>query len=168
MNERKTVRKWFWIWDFEKEERWLNEMAMEGWTLAEVGFCRFTFEKTEPGAYIVRTEMHGEDEEYLRFLEELGAEYVGRVVQWIYIRRPAEEGPFELFSDIDSRIRYLDRIGKVLLIIGIANLLIGVMNSLNFGGLGVINLLCATLLMYALGRIRGKKDQLEQERQFHE
>ena len=30
MTERKTVWKWFWVWDFEKEERWLNEMALAG------------------------------------------------------------------------------------------------------------------------------------------
>ena len=27
MTERKTLYKWLWAWDFEKEERWLNEMA---------------------------------------------------------------------------------------------------------------------------------------------
>ena len=31
MESRKTIRKWFWVWDFEKEEDWLNEMAMNGW-----------------------------------------------------------------------------------------------------------------------------------------
>ena len=36
MAERKTVRKWFWVWDFDKEERWLNEMAMSGWLLVQV------------------------------------------------------------------------------------------------------------------------------------
>ena len=34
--------------------------------------------------------------------------------------------------------------------------------------LGWINLLCATLLMYALGRIHGKKEALEKERALHE
>ncbi len=24
---RKTIRKWFWAWDTDKEEKWLNEMA---------------------------------------------------------------------------------------------------------------------------------------------
>ena len=27
MKEKKTVFKLFFVWDFEKEERWLNEMA---------------------------------------------------------------------------------------------------------------------------------------------
>lgn len=33
MREKKTVFKLFFVWDFEKEERWLNEMAQEGWVL---------------------------------------------------------------------------------------------------------------------------------------
>ena len=33
MKEKKTVFKLFFVWDFEKEERWLNEMAQEGWVL---------------------------------------------------------------------------------------------------------------------------------------
>lgn len=30
MREKKTVFKLFFVWDFEKEERWLNEMAQGG------------------------------------------------------------------------------------------------------------------------------------------
>lgn len=38
MREKKTVFKLFFVWDFEKEERWLNEMAQEGWVLDNTGF----------------------------------------------------------------------------------------------------------------------------------
>ena len=57
----------------------------------------------------------------------------------------------------------------MLLAIGGANLLIGLVNSFNpINRLGWINLLTATLLMYALGRIHGKKEALEKERELHE
>ena len=57
----------------------------------------------------------------------------------------------------------------MLLAIGGANLIIGVVNSWNpVARLGWINLLCATLLMYGLGRIHGKKEALEKERELHE
>ncbi len=167
--ERKTINKWFWVWQFEKEEEWLNEMASNGWVLDEVGFCRYTFTRCAPGEYTVRTEMHSYDESYIRFMEETGAEYVGRMMTWIYFRKKTEDGVFDLYSDIDSKIAHLDRIGKLLGIIGAANLAIGVVNSLNPSiRLGWINLLCATLLMYALGRIHGKKAALEKERELHE
>ena len=82
--------------------------------------------------------------------------------------RPAEMGPFDLFSDLDSRIAHLDRIAKALWLIGLANLLIGSVNCFDGHSIGVVNLLCATLLMYGLGRIEGKKEALERERELHE
>lgn len=30
MKEYKVIHKWFWIWDFEKEEDWLNGTAQSG------------------------------------------------------------------------------------------------------------------------------------------
>ena len=29
--EIKKVRKWFWVWDDDKEEAWLRIMAIDGW-----------------------------------------------------------------------------------------------------------------------------------------
>ena len=109
--------------------------------------------------------MHPHDDAYVSFMQETGAEFIGDVVGWQYFRKKAELGPFDIFSDIDSRIQHLDRIGKVLLAIGMANLAIGLANSFNPAvHLGWINLLCATLLMYALGRIHGKKESLQKDR----
>ena len=42
MKEKKTVFKLFFVWDFEKEERWLNEMAQEGWVLDTTGSVSYT------------------------------------------------------------------------------------------------------------------------------
>ena len=70
MESRKTIRKWFWVWDFEKEEDWLNEMAMNGWVLESVGFCTYHFLRCEPGEYTVRLEMRTYDPEYVAFMEE--------------------------------------------------------------------------------------------------
>ena len=143
MAERKTMRKWFWVWDFEKEEEWLNDMAMNGWALASVGLCTYTFEKCEPGEYAVRLEMHEMDESYISFMRETGAEYVGRMVAWIYFRKKTED------------------------VCGL-NLLIGMSNNLNGFRFSWINLVCAALLTYSLGRIHGKKEALERERRLHE
>ena len=165
MTQEKVIHKWMWVWNFEKEERWLNTMAQSGWVLTTVGFCTYHFAPCQPGEYTIRLEMHEPDSDYLSFMEETGAEYIGRMVQWIYFRRKAELGPFDLFSDLDSKITHLKKIGRTLAIIGGANLLIGLVNSFNPAlNLGWINLLCATLLMYALGRIHGKQEALEKDR----
>ena len=169
--ERKTIRKWWWVWNFDKEEEWVEEMARNGWTLDGVGLCTYHFIKTEPGEYSVRMQLlpiADENADYTALLEESGAERVGRMVQWVYYRKKTADGPFELFSDLDSRIGHLDRIAKMLMLITGANLLIGLVNTFNPNNLGWINLLCATLLTYALGRIHGKKESLERERRFRE
>ena len=168
MENSKTIHKWYWVWDFEKEEEWLNEMAMNGWVLESVGWCTYHFVRCEPGEYSVRLEMHPYDEEYVSFMKDTGAEYVGRMMMWIYFRRKTADGPFDLFSDIDSKIAHLNRIGKMLAAIGGANLVIGIANSVSPSRLGWVNLLCATVLMYGLGRIHGKKEDLERERLLHE
>lgn len=165
MSERMTIRKWIWVWDFDKEEQWLNTMAQQGWVLDRVGFCRYEFVRCEPGEYTVRLEMREHDDAYLGFMADTGAEYVGRMMQWIYFRRKTELGDFDIFSDLDSRIAHLGRIARILKIVGIANLVIGLANSMNpVVDFGWVNLLCATLLMYALGRIEGKQEALEKDR----
>ena len=168
MENRMTIRKWYWVWDFEKEENLLNEMAMNGWVLESVGFCTYHFIRCEPGEYNVRTEMHPYDEAYVQFMQDTGAEYVGRMMMWIYFRKKTADGKFDLFSDIDSRISHLDKIGRVLSAIGGANLLIGLVNSFSPARFGWINLVCATFLMYDLGRIHGKTEALEKERLLRE
>ena len=112
--------------------------------------------------------MHSFDDNYIDFMRETGAEYVGRMVQWIYFRKKVSDGEFNIFSDIDSKISHLNRIGKMLSVIGMANLTIGLVNSFNYINIGWINLLCATLLMYGLGRIHGKKEALEKVRSLQE
>lgn len=168
MTERRTIHRWVWVWDFEKEEEWLQEMAENGWVLDGVGYCTYYFVRCEPGEYNVRLEMHPRDEAYVEFMRDTGAEYVGRMMMWVYFRKKTADGPFDLFSDIDSRIRHLQKIGRMLSAIGGMNLAIGIANSFGGNRLGWVNLLCATLLMYGLGRIHGKKEALEKERLLHE
>ena len=172
MTETKTIRKIFYVWEFEKEEDWLNEMALNGWALKSVGLCKYVFERCEPGEYIVRIQMHGPDDAYVDFMKETGAEYVGRMAAWVYFRKKAEEGPFELFSDIDSRIAHLKKINLMLMIVCAFNLFWGLYNSFMAARTGVsigwINLLCAMLLSYCIGRIHGKEEALKRERRLHE
>ncbi|MCC2121869.1 DUF2812 domain-containing protein [Faecalibacterium sp. CLA-AA-H254] len=157
MSETKTLHRNFWVWEFEKEERWLNEMAQEGWALQNAGFCTYTFEKTEPGQYIIRLAMLDSSPDFESFMEELEAQSVGHCFSWGYFRRSAQLGPFDMFSDVDSRISHLNKIGQMVRLLCLANLLIGVTNTFSGASLAWLNLLCATFLAYGLGRIRGNR-----------
>ena len=144
-------------------------MALDGWTLCEVGFCTYVFERTQPGEYIIRLELHQHDERYIEFMNDAGAEVAGRRFAWVYFRRKSELGTFDIFSDIDSKIAHLNKIGRMLAVIGGANLSMGIVNSFNpVVRTGWVNLLCATVLMYGLGRIHGKREALESERALRE
>ena len=41
MTQEKIIHRCFWVWNFEKEERWLNTMAQSGWELTNVSFCTY-------------------------------------------------------------------------------------------------------------------------------
>lgn len=163
---RKTIKKAFFICDFDKEEQWLNEMAAKGLALVSVGFCRYDFEDCLPGEYQVclqLLEKNVSDEEsrkYIEFIEETGAEHVGTYMRWVYFRRKSSEGSFELFSDNESRIKHLSRIIALILILfpmnlynGFYNIFLGIANKF------VINLVCGGLslllsLFLILGAVR--------------
>ncbi|MBQ3963333.1 MAG: DUF2812 domain-containing protein, partial [Erysipelotrichaceae bacterium] len=100
-----------------------------------------------------------------------GAEYIGRILQWIYFRKKSKPGRFDIFSDLDSKIAHLGRIHKTVLTLGFANLLIGIANLLicdSNSFTAVMNLLVATLLMYGVGRLQVKIEYLENERSLIE
>lgn len=170
MTAQKIIRKWFWVWEFEKEEQWLNQMAQIGWVLEKTSFATYCFRRCEPDTYTIRLEFHPYDESYIQFMTETNAEYIGRMgCQWLYFRKKSEYGEFDIFSDLDSRIKHLNKISRVLSIIAVANLIIGLANSFSpASSFAWINLLAASLLTYALGRIHGKKETLEKDRLLQE
>ena len=103
-------------WDFEREERWLNEQAALGWHLVRYSLGGYRFEQGEPGAFIYRIELlpagrgSAASRDYLSLLAESGIEMVSTYMRWVYLRRPAALGAFELFTDLESRIGHYRRV----------------------------------------------------------
>ena len=54
---RQVIRKWFWAWEFDKEEQWLGDMAAQGKALVSARYITYEFEDSQPGEYAVRLEM---------------------------------------------------------------------------------------------------------------
>ena len=46
---RRVIHKLFFIWQLEKEQAWINEMASHGYSLEHAGRLTFEFDETEPG-----------------------------------------------------------------------------------------------------------------------
>ncbi len=125
---------WNWFADYEKEEKWLNEMSAKGFHFVHTSFSRYTFEEGAQGKYIYRLQLldnlpsHPESRAYIRFMEEAGAEHVSSILRWVYFRKKASEGPFDLYSDLDSRIRHYGKIALLLSFPCGYNLFVGLMN----------------------------------------
>lgn len=179
---RKVIHKLFWMWEYDKEEKWLNEMAAKGLGLISVKFVAYEFETTLPGEYHVRMQMlehslrHPETENYIHFLEDTGVEHVGNFRRTAYFRKRAAEGDFELFSDTASRIRQLTRLIATLS----ALLPINIYNGFNnlflflrwrqpvslFGS--ALSLSVAGLLVSGIVRLRIRQKKLKAEQQIFE
>lgn len=103
---------WKAFWDFEKEENWLSGMASKGLAMTDMVWWRYVFEDTPPGEYTYRLELlekspeRPENRAYFRFLKDTGVEHVASYQNWIYLRKKAADGPFQLYTDLDSRIRH--------------------------------------------------------------
>ncbi len=129
---RKVTHRLFWIWDFEKEEKWLNQMAARGLALVSVSLFCYEFENCAPGEYQVCMEFLENDrlqnEQYINFLEDTGIQHVGTFHRWAYFRKKTADGTFRLFSDYTSRIQYLTRLIRFIALIGGFNLYVGCYN----------------------------------------
>ena len=177
----KTIRKLFWVWQFEEEEQWLNEMAAKGLCLVSVGFCRYTFEECEPGEYGICMQLlkqcptHPESEQYIDFLENTGAQHVGTFFRWVYFRRKSADGPFELFSDNASRAKYLTQVIRFILLITAMNFLFGIDNLILFftmqndlSLLGLLNIILACFGAFGIYRLNKKRKKIEMDGQLFE
>lgn len=162
--EMKKVHKLFWVWEFEREEQWLNEMAEQGWILEKLGLCRYIFVKGEPCEYHITLEMCGDDAKYIEFMEECGNEKIGKVFNWVYFKRKSSLGAFGSHNDIDYKLKHLSKISKMIAAVGFANIAIG----FTPGSVKWLNWGAGCLCMYGLGRIHTKIEQLRKERVIHE
>ena len=113
-------RVWKWFADFEKEEAWLNGMSARGWGMESFFLGFYTFRECDFNEYIYRIELleksasHPESARYLAFMGETGAETVATWARWVYFRRPASEGDFDIYTDVESRIKHYRRIYRML------------------------------------------------------
>lgn len=177
---KRVMHRLFWAWDFDREEDWLNAWAARGLALVDVCGIRYVFEEGAPGECEYRLELlehatsNAESRCYLDFLRDLDIECIGSYGRWTYLRRPRDGAPFDLFSDIDSKIAHLRRIEVLVLTV----LLVQVTTAaslLHRGGflpemLPIAVLWAAIMILMACGfvRIARKLRRLKRERAVRE
>jgi len=122
--ESKRILKWFWAWQDDREEAWLESLARErGLHLASVGpFGAYTFNVGSPQPMIYRLDyqyLKGQDEpSYLQLFEDAGWEHVDQMSNWHCFRRPEVAGePREIFTDSASKAAKYRRLIPFLVIV---------------------------------------------------
>jgi hypothetical protein len=59
----------------------------------------------------------GDKKDFSEFMEDSGVEVVAQWYRWVFLRKRAEEGPFEMYTDIESKIVQYKRMEKFFLVI---------------------------------------------------
>jgi hypothetical protein len=118
--------------DVETEEAWINEMAAKGLDLVganKIGPPPYHFVEGEPGEWIYRVEFLPAEAQkpagrrYLEFMTEAGVETVWARGPKAVFRKRSADGPFEIHSDLDSRIAHFRRVRRWMLWMAVPTML---------------------------------------------
>ncbi len=116
---KKKVYKIFFVWEYEKEEKWLNKMSAKGWQLIKGGSFKYLFEKGEPNEYDYKLELLEEEPDspksknYIDFLKEANIENVGKCKNWIFLRKKTADGGFSSDNKTLSHINHSLRVEEI-------------------------------------------------------
>lgn len=115
--------RWKFTFDKDEEEFWLNDWCQSGWAMTKFFAGVVTFVPCQPGEFIYRIDLipgrflqANDYEGYVIFMDEMGIEVVQRWGRWVYLRKRAADGPFELYSDTESKIALYHRIRRMFLV----------------------------------------------------
>ena len=114
-------------------------------------------------------------------VEGTGIEHMASYMRWVYFRKKADGKPFELYTDLDSKIRQLKRINRFWtmlmaaeMAIGFSNLSIWAQNQargesiqINFYA-GLFLIIVGALLMTVVYPVRIKIRALAREQKIRE
>lgn len=110
MTQTVTKFKWFWGWNDDKEEAWLEEMAQQGFHLVSANFiANYTFEIGAPKDVVYRLDFYFGDQskhqEYLQIFDDAGWNKVCEFGGWQYFRTEqiGQKIP-EIYTDKNSKI----------------------------------------------------------------
>lgn len=110
---------------FDREERWLEEMAGNGWLLSGKGLF-YEFQRCTPGECVIRTDYRefknkGEFWEYVALFEDSGWKHLagskGSGNQ--YFLRLSDSGTEDIFSDAGSRAGRYKRLAEAWMTMGV-------------------------------------------------
>lgn len=113
--------------DKDRETEWLNSMVQEGWAFTSFFAFFYHFDPCEKGAYQYQIDftdrLFSVSNDYREFMREIGVEIVANWGFWTILRKPASEGEFQLYTDVDSAIEHYTKIRRMFKIVTILELI---------------------------------------------
>ena len=99
-----------WFIDFDKEEKWINEMACNGWAFWHTNGVIYRFKRCQPGEFIYQIDFDEQKPkagvgDYAVFRSSCGDVFVHQWKQKIYWKRAASSGPFEAEENVAAKLR---------------------------------------------------------------
>ena len=105
-------------WDKDKETAFLNEMSQKGYAMTGFFAGFYHFDRCQPGEYIYQIDitegLFRVSNDYREFMRDMDVEIVCLWGPWVILRKKAVEGPFELYTDVESNIEHYARIKRTL------------------------------------------------------
>lgn len=143
--------------DKDEEQDWLNWHCQQGWAMSSFFLGLVTFVRCQPGEYIYQIDLlpgcglRADDYEgYAAFMDETGVEVLQQWGRWVYLRKRAEEGPFDIYTDIDSQVALYRRIQRMflwVLIVCSSCSLINIYGGIQSGNLVIRSLVAVQVLI---------------------
>lgn len=111
--------KWFSIFNYEKEQEYLQEQHKKGWKFIKVtGLGIYHFEECEPENVVYQLDYNKEGsankEEYIKMFADCGWEYIQEYAGYSYFRKAMKDmnSKESIFCDESSKLAMLERVYK--------------------------------------------------------
>ena len=171
--------RWKMTFDKDEEQDWLNDYARQGWAMVSFFVGMVTFVPCQPGEYIYQIDLlpgkglwADNYEDYVIFMNEMDVEILQRWGRWVYLRKRAEDGPFEVYTDTASKIALYRRIRTMfvwaLIVVGLCSgtawsLLFQFPNDMGARALAGFYIVMIALMLRAVWHCSWKIRELERQ-----
>lgn len=122
MENKKIIKKSFFVHQYEEEEKFLSKMHSEGWAFKSLHMglpTKYEFEKCTPENYIYQLDYipyDNDTEDYHKLFSDSGWEEImswpAAGGKWYYFRRRSDENAVKIYTDAESKLQMVDNLQK--------------------------------------------------------
>ncbi|WP_305138400.1 DUF2812 domain-containing protein [Dubosiella newyorkensis] len=113
------MKKFKLYFDKDEEVKWLNEMTEQGWECTDFKGGFYSFKPCLPGEWLYEADLndHGFilSKEYRELLKDNKINVICTWGFWFLAKRKAQYGPFQLYTDLESKILQYKKIRNMFL-----------------------------------------------------